>query len=159
MNARSIIATLLTGALLSTGCADEDGADETAATDTAQAPARPMPGMGPGGMAGMQSTAMMTQMAAHMQQMQTAGADSMMRMLPGYRQSATDMLSQMNREMRDRNMQGDARWDATIDSLQQDLARMPQLSAEEMQALMPAHHARMTRLMEMHRGMMPGMPR
>ena len=31
------------------------------------------------------------------------------------------------------------------------------LGADELQALMPAHHERMTRLMEMHRTMMAGM--
>ncbi|MEX1181981.1 MAG: hypothetical protein WEF86_02015 [Gemmatimonadota bacterium] len=146
---------LLIGAVLAWACTGGDEADSAALSDTVPAPARPMDGMD--GMGGMQSGTMMTQMSSHMEQMRTAGADSMMRMMPDYRQMSANMLSQMNSEMRDMNMEGDARWNATVDSVRQDLARMPDLSVDEMQALVPAHHERMTRLMEMHRTMAAGL--
>ncbi len=66
------------------------------------------------------------------------------------------MLAQMNREMREMDMAGDEAWTATVDSLRQDLTRMPEMSRDEMAATMPGHRARMNRLMEMHRSMMGG---
>ena len=157
MNARNATGALLIGAVLAGACTGGDEADHAALGDTvpAPAPAQPMEGMD--GMGGMQSSAMMTQMSSHMEQMRTAGGDSIMRLMPDYRQMSANMLSQMNSEMQDMNMEGDARWNATVDSVRQDLARMPELGADELQALMPAHHERMTRLMEMHRTMMAGM--
>ena len=97
--------------------------------------------MGGGSMAAMQ---------AHLRMMQGASADSMRAMMPMHRQMAANTLAQMNREMRDMNMAGDAAWTATVDSVRQDLARMPEPNAVDM----AAHHARMTRLMEMHQRMM-----
>lgn len=155
MNARNVAGALLIGAVLAGACTGGEEPDNAALSDTEPAPAQPMEGMD--GMAGMQSSAMMTQMSSHMEQMRAVGADSMMRLMPDYRQMSDNMLSQMNSEMRDMNMEGDARWNATVDSVRQDLARMPELGADELQALMPAHHERMTRLMEMHRTMMAGM--
>jgi hypothetical protein len=67
------------------------------------------------------------------------------------------MLARMNREMRDMNMTADAAWNATVDSLRQDLTRMPELTGSELEAIMPGHRARMMRLMEMHRTMMSEM--
>jgi hypothetical protein len=65
-----------------------------------------------------------------------------------------NMLSRMNTDMRSMNMPGDAAWNATVDSLRQDLTRMPDLDAAALKSMMPAHHARMMRLMQMHRDMM-----
>jgi hypothetical protein len=110
------------------------------------------------GMGGMPMTGgmTMTQMQAHMTAMESASGDSVMRMLPLHRQMLANMIAQYNREMAQMNMRGDARWQATLDSLRGDLARMPELSAVEMQRLMPSHHARVMRLMEMHGVMMAG---
>jgi hypothetical protein len=54
-------------------------------------------------------------------------------------------------------MQPDAQWNATADSVRQDMTRMPDMSAAELRAFMPEHRARMMRLMEMHRSMMSRM--
>ena len=105
-------------------------------------------------MAGSMGTARMDSMQAHMQMMDTMSAGRMKEMLPAHRQQMANMLSQMNQEMRSMNMATDASWNATADSLRQDLTRMPDLTAEELKALMPAHRARMMRLMQMHRDMM-----
>lgn len=114
-----------------------------------------MAGMsGMAGMGGMMDTAMMDSMQAHMRMMDTTSAARMKEMLPMHRQMAADMLSRMSSEMRSMNMPADARWSATADSLRQDLIRMPEMSAGELEAMMPAHHARMMRLMQMHRDMM-----
>jgi hypothetical protein len=114
-----------------------------------------------GGMAGMQGmmmdTAMMDSMQVHMRMMDTMSADQIKAMLPMHRQMAANMLSRMNADMRSMNMTPDQAWNATADSLRQDLARMPDMSAQELKAMMPAHRARMTRLMQMHRNMMARM--
>jgi hypothetical protein len=133
------------------------GEQEQSAADPAESGAEPSDGMeGMQGMGGMQDD-MMEQMMTHMQMMDGAGADSLHAMMPMHRQLAANMIARMNREMRDMNMTGDAAWNATVDSLRQDLTRMPELTGTEMEALMPGHRARMLRLMEVHRTMMSEM--
>lgn len=55
------------------------------------------------------------------------------------------------------DMGADATWSSTVDSLRQDLTRLPEMSAQEMDGFMPERRARVMRLMEMHREMMAGM--
>ena len=121
--------------------------------------ARGMPGME--GMEAMPDAqdSMMGRMMAHMQMMRGMSADSIRAVLPTHRQMLANMIARMNREMRDMNMAADAPWTATVDSLRQDLVRMPELTGAELEAMMPAHHQRAVRLMEMHREMMRGMGR
>lgn len=162
-------ATLITAAvagLLVTGACQPD--EEPATTDTAaDTAAGGMAGMGDmRGMAGtdhgamkgmMEGGGMMDQMQGHMRMMDSAGADGMAAMMPMHRQMVANMIAQFNREMRDMNMQTDAAWTATVDSLRRDLVRLPELSGGELQSFMPEHHGRMMRLMEMHRTMMQNM--
>ena len=123
------------------------------------APAAPadtsMGGMkGMQGMGGMQAQELVAQMRTHMQAMHGASGDSLKAMLPMHRQMAANMLAEMNREMRQMNMVADPAWTATADSLRQDLVRLPEMGAAELQAAMPAHKARLDRLMGMHQAMM-----
>jgi hypothetical protein len=60
--------------------------------------------------------------------------------------------------MEQMNRPADEAWTATVDSLREDLSRMPEMGAQELRDWMPRHRARMTRLMEMHRAMMGNMP-
>ena len=154
-------ARILIAAVIVIGCqAGEDRsatADSAAGADTASGMAG-MPGMsGMSGMGGMMSTAMMDSMHMHMQMMDSLNADRVEAMLPRHRQMAANMLSQMNSEMRSMNMAADSEWNATVDSLRQDLIRMPEMGGQELKAMMPSHHARMMRLMQMHRDMVGGM--
>ncbi|HEX8242498.1 MAG TPA: hypothetical protein VF541_03360 [Longimicrobium sp.] len=110
------------------------------------------------GMGGMEAQRMMEQMRTHLQAMSGAGGDSLKAMLPTHRQMAANMLAEMNREMRQMNMPADPAWTTTVDSLRQDLVRMPEMSPAELQGAMPAHEARIERLMQMHRGMMGATP-
>ncbi len=98
-------------------------------------------------------------MQAHLQMLQRASGDSLQKMLPTHRQMVANMLSRMAAEMRQMNMPGDATWNGTIDSLRQDLVRMPELKGSELRAVMPAHVGRVTRLSEMHQRMMQTMRR
>ena len=119
-----------------------------------------------GGMAGMKGmesgmggmmTGMMDSMQTHMRMMDTMTAARMKAMLPAHRQMAAKMLSGMSADMRGMNMTADAVWTATADSLRQDLVNMPEMSPAQLKSVMPAHHARMTRLTAMHRDMMAKM--
>lgn len=104
------------------------------------------------------SGTMMEEMRATMRAMQMMDADSLHSAMPMHRKMASDMLAQMNREMTERKLPADARWSALMDSIRQDLARMPAMSAGEVAAIMPAHHGRLTRLMDLHRELAPGKP-
>ena len=155
-----LIATV--GASLALGACGRDGAPATADTaasvvdGTAGMPG--MPGMDHGAMRdGMQGGGMMEQMHAHMRMMDGAGADSMRSMVPMHRQMVANMIAQYNREMREMGMQGDAAWNATVDSLRRDLVRLPELGAGEVRSFMPEHRDRVMRLMDMHRSMMQDM--
>jgi hypothetical protein len=100
------------------------------------------------------STQMMADMEAHMGMMRNVTADSMKAMLPMHRQMVANLVAQVDREMRDMNMTGDAAWNAMLDSLRQDLRVMPELSAQALRDMIPAHSSRVTRVIEMHRSMM-----
>ena len=119
-----------------------------AKTDTASG----MPGMP--GMQGMIGTGMLDSVQAHMRMMDGMSADQMKATLPTHRQMVANMLAQMNQQMRSMSMPADPAWTATVDSIRKDLVRMPEMSGAELKALVPAHHARVTRLMQMHRQMM-----
>jgi hypothetical protein len=117
-----------------------------------------MDGMPMEGMGGMQmGGGMMDQMRAHMQAMEGATGEQLRANLPQHRQMAANMISQMNREMRDMNMAADQEWNSTIDAIRGDLVRLPEMTAQELEAFMPEHRARVMRLMEMHRAMMAEM--
>jgi len=109
-----------------------------------------------GGMGAMMSAGMMDSMQTHMGMMEGMSADRMKAMLPAHRQMVANMLSRMSSEMRQMNMQPDAKWTALTDSVRGDLVRMPDMSAAELRSAMPAHGARVMRLMQMHRSMISG---
>lgn len=139
-------------------CGGPDARDDAGAEgQTPGAEESPMPGMP--GMQDMAGGGMMEQMQAHMQMMQGMSGDSMMAMMPEHRQSVANMISQMNREMQDMNMPGDTAWNAAVDSLRDDLTRMPAMSPEQLDQFMPGHRQRVMRLLEMHDEMMQSMHR
>ena len=157
---KSLLYPTLTLALVLAACSpgrqDDRATGDSAATARAgTGSAGGMHGMrGMEGMGGMMGGKMMEDMHSHMRMMEGASADSIKAMMPMHRQMAANMISEINREMREMNMQGDTTWTATVDSVRQDLVRMPELSGAELKRFMPAHHARMMRLMELHRSMM-----
>ena len=140
-------------ALAACGGRDDAETPETTVADSAA------PNAGRPGMAGMAATdtGVAAQMEAHMRAMESASADSLTALLPGHRQRVANMIARMNQEMRDMNMPADAEWTATVDSLRQDLRQMPEMDATELKTLMPAHHARVTRLSQLHDSMMAAM--
>lgn len=137
-------------------CGGGEPGEDTAAGMTAGATSS-MAGHDMSGMGDMTSTAMMDSMTAHMRAMDTASAATLQAMLPMHRQMAANLVSQMDSEMRGMNMQDDARWTALMDSLRQDLARLPEVPAAQLEPFMDEHHDRLSRLMQSHRDMMRSM--
>jgi hypothetical protein len=144
--------------LAACSAADSGNAADSGQASAAQDTAGAMSGMeGMPGMPGTGGSGMMEQMQAHLRMMDGAGPDSIQAMLPTHRQMVANMIAQFNKDMRGMNMPSDTAWTATVDSLRQDLTRMPEMSASELQQFMPAHGARVMRLMESHRTMMGSM--
>jgi hypothetical protein len=100
------------------------------------------------------SGTMAAEMRVHLQAMKAMSADSMRARLSMHQQMADAMMAQMSTEMAGMKMPSDPRWSALMDSVHQDLARMPGMNGVELETTMAAHHARITRLMDMHSGMM-----
>ena len=165
--ALAVLAVALGGCSTKEAAVDTTGAAMRAGSgDSATAggmSGMPMQGMeGMKGMAGGDSSAMggmgtMADMQTQMDAMMKASPDQMKAMLPMHRQAAANMLAQMNAQMRSMNMPADVRWTATVDSVRQDLVRLPEQSSQQLKDALPAHHARMMRLMQMHGAMMKGM--
>ena len=152
------IAAVAVTALACGGAADSPG---TSGADNTTAASAPDTSAGTSGMAGMghamASSAMMERMEAYLRSSEGAGRDSLEAALPEHRQSVANLIAQMNREMRDMDMAGDAVWNATVDSLRQDLGRLPELGRDELESMMPTHRARVMRLIDMHRRMLASM--
>jgi hypothetical protein len=144
---RALLLTAAIAVLLPACRSREDAGASDSAADTAA-----MTGMA--GMSGGQMMShMMDSMEVHMRMMDTASAPTMQAMMPMHHQMADSMISRMDEDMRRMNMATDSAWTATLDSLRQDMGRMSAMTASEMMAMMPAHRARMMRLMQMHRTM------
>jgi hypothetical protein len=111
-----------------------------------------MPGMAADSAAGAGDAS--AAMRAHMERMSAMSPDSMHAAMSEHRQRVANMLAQMNREMASMNMGADAAWTATVDSIRSDLTVMPNMTADQMAAMMPAHRTRIERLMSMHQAMM-----
>ena len=104
------------------------------------------------------SGAMVEQMRLHLRAMEAMNADSVRMGLPMHVEMTDGMLAQMTREMMQMKMPADPRWSALMDSVHQDLARMPGMNGAELLKTMAEHRARLTRLMEMHHRMLEQQP-
>ena len=163
MNRRMTIASLITLVSL-VACAGRDDMGDNAPMDEASGQGMPMGGMdsmaameGMPAMGAMSSGPMMDQMQSRMAMMRGARDDSLAAVMPMHRQMLANMIAQMNREMRDMGMAPDQEWEATIDSLRSDLRTMPEMTPTEMRSGMESHHARIDRIIKMHRSMMEQM--
>jgi hypothetical protein len=134
---------LLAVLLLIAGCGGEPESQTGAgqpdmSADTTRMPMMPMPMMG--------------EMNAHMQAMQGLTPDSVRALLPGHARMADSVFAEMERRMREMNMPRTTEMSAVMDSLRQDMMQMRGMSDAELTSAMPAHMARMRRLMEMQGG-------
>lgn len=105
-------------------------------------------------MAGMTSAGAMDSMQTRLRVMDMMSAAQIEAALPAHSQVASDMLSMMSADVQAMHVSPNTSWSATTDSIRQDLSHMTGLTGAQMKAAMPAYHARMTRLMDMHRQMM-----
>lgn len=151
--------TMVGATLFLAACGGDTGSktrsDSATVTDSAAAATQPAGGME--NMPGMQGNGMMEQMQGHMKAMETASGDSLKEMIPMHRQMTANMISDMNRQMTEMKMTGDAAWTTTMDSVRRDLTTLPELSGNQLKSFMTAHHSRVARLMEMHQRMMKNM--
>jgi len=104
------------------------------------------------------SGAMMEAMRAHLQTMQVMSADSVRAGLPMHRQMTDTLMAQMKMDMSDMKLLADPKWSALMDSVRNDVSRMPEMNSADLAKAVPAHHARLIRLMEMHQNMMQNKP-
>ncbi len=113
-----------------------------------------------GGTGGMASTAGMPgagasdSMETSLRTMDKMSAAQIAAAFPAHRQAAGALLSRMSADVQGMPMSPNMNWGATSDSIRQDLTHMAGLTGAQMNAAMPAYHARMTRLMGMHGQMM-----
>ena len=113
---------LLGLALAVSACGSDAPRQDASASGTRQSsalatePTQQMPGM-----PGLQGDGTADQVQAQLQIMQGALQDALRAMLPAHRQKAANMLAEFDREMREMNVSSDAVWNATVDSLRQDL--------------------------------------
>jgi hypothetical protein len=105
-------------------------------------------------MAGGDRMQMMQQMRTHMQYMSGVAADSLMGVMPMHRQMMGQMLEGMDPGTMPMGARSDSVWNATLDSVRNDVTRMERMSAAELREIMPAHRARVERLMSMHDSVM-----
>lgn len=112
-----------------------------------------------GGMGAMMTGAGVSDsMETRLRTMDTMSAAQIDAALPAHRKAAGDMLSRMSADVQGMHMSPNMSWSATTDSIRRDLSHMAGLTGAQMHAAMPAYHARMTRLMNMH-GQMMSKPR
>jgi hypothetical protein len=148
--------SILAAVLLAACGAPEPGNDQPSPPAApAPPPAAPETGSTAGmqGMSGMKTKGIMEELRTHLQAMHGAAGDSLRAMLPTHRQMAASLLAEMNREMRLMKDGRGARLDRHADSVRQDLVRLPEMGAAELQSAMPAHEARLNRLVGMHQAM------
>jgi hypothetical protein len=106
------------------------------------------------GMGNMQGTTMISGMRAHMDSMMRMSPQQMQSMMAMHEQMMSRMMDGMGAEMRDMQKAADPKWNALSDSVKQDLAELPSLKGQKLQARMRAHGERVQRLLEMHKQMM-----
>jgi hypothetical protein len=110
--------------------------------------------MGMGGMGGM---GMMPMMRAHMDSMMRMSHEQMRAMMASHDRAMSQMMDTMGADMRNMKMTADPAWNALADSVRQDLAELPALEGQKLEARMRAHTERMRRLMATHEKMMQSM--
>ena len=150
MTRSAMVAVLFLSACVGESDAGRDAGDQTPSDSSPVSQSE-----GTAEMVGIDATQgdLVDDLEASMQMMISMSADSMVSMVPLHRQTLAGMIVRMSQDMTDIRMAGDAAWTAAVDSVRNDLTRMPELGDEELKAFMPAHQDRVMRLIRMHRAM------
>ena len=100
------------------------------------------------------SAAMMRDWVAHDRALRRLRGRKLMAALPDHRRVTANLVSQMQMDMRAAQISTARPWDALVDSVLHDLVRLADESVSGVTARMPAHRARVARLITMHARML-----
>ncbi len=104
------------------------------------------------------SAAMMLAWVAHDRSFRQLRGRKLVMALPEHRQLTANLVSQMQLDMRAAQISTARPWGALVDSVLHDLVRLPDESVSGVTAMMPAHRARVARLISMHAQMLTPTP-
>src|SRR5688572_28402963 len=128
---------VLVSLLIACGGGGDAGEEGAAPADTAAA--------APGGAESMigaaaraQQTVAIAEMRSHLNVIQAAGGDEIPGMVPQHRQMTENLITTLSQ-----GRAANPSWDATVDSLRQDLGRMQGMTAAELEVLIDAHADRL----------------
>jgi hypothetical protein len=118
-----------------------------------------MPGMGNMPMAGMsggrmRADSLLPLMRSHLDSLGQMSPQAAAGVLGPHDARMSDLLDAMGSDMTMMGMRPDSTWTALTDSVKRDLAELPTLSGRPLETRLPAHIARVRRLMAMHEAMM-----
>jgi hypothetical protein len=105
---------------------------------------------GPSCVVGTTNGKLMDSMHSAMHRMESMDSAQIAALLPMHRQMVGAMLSEMGADTGQMSATAAAAWTATADSVRRDLAGLPQMASSELKRTIPAHEARVMRLMKMH---------
>lgn len=94
-----------------------------------------------------QTSIMMTEMRSNLGVMEASPGSDMVGMMSAHRQRLEALISQMASDVGTR---GTDAWNATLDSLRQDMANLEGASAAQLQSMMDGHARRLRRAMDLH---------
>lgn len=132
------------------GCGGSDEAEEAPAAEA------PTPMTNPAGVVNrVGASAAIAEMRSSLNLMENSEGDELKGMMAKHRQSTEALVSQMETEMRSTGATLSAEWQATAASVRQELGGMTQMSAAQLQAVMPTHASNVRRLIELHEAARP----
>jgi hypothetical protein len=139
----------LLAALAVAGCGGGDASEPAAEPSPGTAPTVTRNPVGVVNRAG--SNAAIAEMRSSLNTLENTEADELTAMIPKHRQSTTEaLLTLLETEMRSTGTTLSAEWQATAASVRQEVGGMAQMSAAQLQAVMPTHATNLRRLMELH---------
>jgi len=89
---------------------------------------------------------------AHLQRLDAAGNDSLPALIPVHRENVATLVSRCAAGTSGKSQPADTSWRPIAAELRQDLARLPQLAAQDLAAFMAEHRARILRFLALREG-------
>jgi hypothetical protein len=105
-------------------------------------------------MPAMHEDTLAQRMETHLATVDRADAQQLKALVPEHRRMVTGMIEDCRQMMRQMNMSPPAKWTELENALMQDLDRMDQLPAEQIQAFLPEHRQRVQSMVDMRHEMM-----
>jgi hypothetical protein len=139
---RKVFSVFLVGALVACG-GGGDAAEEGGEAGGAEAPSGIEQTVGAAGRA--EATLRIAEMRSHLNVLTAAGGDEMVGMIPQHSSMTATLITELSA-----NAPSNPAWTPLADSIRQDLSRMQQMPANELDQIMDPHAERITRLMQMY---------